>query len=228
MAGFRGYRRGVLGVLAAAMLAGGARADLPIERAPINYGTTPAADPVARLQGRLDRGEVTLEREGERGYLRSVLDALKVSPTSQTLVFSKTSFQASRISTGPPRTLYFGEDMYVGWVRGGDVLEVAAVDPDLGAIFYLLDQREPGRPAFRRGDDSCLLCHQSAKTREVPGFLVRSVFPNRVGMPVFGAGTFTTDHESPLKERWGGWYVTGTHGDQRHMGNAVLRGDLEI
>src|SRR5205085_11737412 len=28
---------------------------------------------------------------------------------------------------------------------------------------------------------------------------------------------------SPLKERWGGWYVTGTHGDQVHMGNLVVR-----
>src|SRR2546430_12318055 len=30
----------------------------------------------------------------------------------------------------------------------------------------------------------------------------------------------TTDH-SPWSERWGGWYVTGTHGDQPHMGNLL-------
>jgi hypothetical protein len=29
------------------------------------------------------------------------------------------------------------------------------------------------------------------------------------------------DHRTPLNERWGGWYVTGFHGDQEHMGNAV-------
>jgi hypothetical protein len=37
-------------------------------------------------------------------------------------------------------------------------------------------------------------------------------------------GTFpieTTD-QSPMKERWGGWYVTGTHGNQLHAGNIVL------
>jgi hypothetical protein len=42
-------------------------------------------------------------------------------------------------------------------------------------------------------------------------------------MPVYNAGTFLTGHESPLDERWGGWYVTGTHGEARHMGNAVVR-----
>ena len=33
-----------------------------------------------------------------------------------------------------------------------------------------------------------------------------------------------TDHTSPIAERWGGWYVTGRHGDMTHMGNAFLRG----
>jgi hypothetical protein len=42
-------------------------------------------------------------------------------------------------------------------------------------------------------------------------------------MPLFHAGGFVTDHRSPLKDRWGGWYVTGTHGTQQHMGNAFAR-----
>jgi hypothetical protein len=49
--------------------------------------------------------------------------------------------------------------------------------------------------------------------------MVRSVYVERSGMPLFHAGGFVTDHRSPLAERWGGWYVTGTHGAQRHMGN---------
>ena len=57
--------------------------------------------------------------------------------------------------------------------------------------------------------------------------LVRSLYPDRTGTPVFGAGSFITGHESPLQERWGGWYVTGTHGAARHMGNAVLEGTHE-
>jgi hypothetical protein len=51
--------------------------------------------------------------------------------------------------------------------------------------------------------------------------VVRSVFPEASGMPLFQAGGYVTDHRSPLEERWGGWYVTGTHGAQRHMGNSV-------
>ena len=42
-------------------------------------------------------------------------------------------------------------------------------------------------------------------------------------MPLFHAGSFVTDHRSPFKERWGGWYVSGRHGSQIHMGNAVVR-----
>ena len=41
-------------------------------------------------------------------------------------------------------------------------------------------------------------------------------------MPLFNAGGFVTDHRSPLAQRWGGWYVTGTHGSQRHMGNIFV------
>ena len=33
-------------------------------------------------------------------------------------------------------------------------------------------------------------------------------------------GNYTTDHRSPLAERWGGWYVTGRGG--RHLGNAPV------
>jgi hypothetical protein len=53
--------------------------------------------------------------------------------------------------------------------------------------------------------------------------LVRSVFSDERGQPQIGSGTFSTDHRSPLDERWGGWYVTGTHGRMRHMGNVLAR-----
>ena len=32
---------------------------------------------------------------------------------------------------------------------------------------------------------------------------------------------YTTDHRSPFEMRWGGWFVTGTHRADRHMGNAI-------
>jgi hypothetical protein len=55
--------------------------------------------------------------------------------------------------------------------------------------------------------------------------MVRSVYTGTDGYPIFQAGGFVTDHRSPFKERWGGWYVTGTHGPELHMGNIFLRGD---
>jgi hypothetical protein len=211
-------------VVLVGLLPGPSRADAPFEREPIDYLSAPVQDPVARLQERLDRGEAKLTYDKSRGgYLASVLEALGVPTSSQALVFSKTSFQAPRISPRTPRAIYFADDVYVGWCRGGDVVEISAVDPKQGAVFYLLDQDTSIAPRFERQTHGCLSCHASPKTKDVPGHLVRSVFPDPGGMPVYNAGTFLIGHESPMDERWGGWYVTGTHGDARHMGNAVVR-----
>jgi hypothetical protein len=54
----------------------------------------------------------------------------------------------------------------------------------------------------------------------VPGFLVRSIPSSPNGMIMPWLGNYTTDHRSPLAERWGGWYVTGRGG--RHLGNAPI------
>jgi hypothetical protein len=191
-----------------------------IEQPPISYTSTPVDDPIARLQKRLAAGELKLTYDEHHGYLPSMLAALKVDASSQVLVFSKTSFQADRINPHHPRALYFNDSVYVGEVRGGGVLELAAQDPKQGTIFYTLDQYESGRPVFKR-QISCLQCHQSQKTLGVPGPFVRSVFPDSAGFPLLQGGSFTTNHRSPLEHRWGGWYVTGTHGRQKHMGNIV-------
>ena len=189
---------------------------------PIRYDAPPLKDPVARLQQRMEQGQARLEYTTPGGYLLSVLKQLHVQPSSQTLVFSKTSFQFQHISPANPRALYFNDDVYVGWVQGGDVMEVSAVDPDRGAMFYSLDQRQTDKPRFVRRDE-CLQCHASPRTLGVPGHLVRSVYPDAEGLPLLQAGSFQTDHASPLRERWGGWYVTGTHGVLRHMGNNWVR-----
>jgi hypothetical protein len=151
-----------------------------------------------------------------------VLEQLKVPISSQVLVFSKTSFQRSRIAPESPRALYFNDDVYVGFVQGGEVLEFSAVDPELGGTFYLLEQAKTPAPVILRQTHDCLQCHASGKTQDVPGHLVRSVYPEETGQPAFNAGTFNTSHESPMQERWGGWYVTGTHGKQTHMGNVLV------
>lgn len=193
---------------------------LPLEDLAIEYAIRPLADPVTLLQQRLKRGEAKLEYHPDYGYLPSVLRNLQAPVSSQVLVFSKTSFQASRISPHMPRALYFNDRVSVGWVRGGDVVELASVDPRQGVVFFTLDQGESPAPRIARRDD-CLQCHASGATLGVPGLMVRSVYPDVSGMPLFQKGAFITDHRSPLSKRWGGWYVTGTHGSQTHLGNTT-------
>lgn len=204
-----------------------ASAQFDIEREPVNYLTTPLTDPISKLQKRLNADDVQLTFDEKSGYLATVLKALDVSETSQMLVFSKTSFQRSRINPRTPRAIYFNDDVYIGWCVNGDVVEVTAVDPQLGGVFYSLDQEEVDRPKFARHTDTCTLCHASSVTQGVPGHLVRSVFPDSSGNPILSTTTYRTTSQSPLKQRWGGWYVSGTHGQQRHMGNMIAKNSRE-
>ena len=198
-------------------------AQIDLERAPFSYTNTTPTDSVTQLRVSLDSGETTLDFDETHGYLVALLKQLKVPVSSQVLVFSKTSFQRHYISPNSPRALYFNDDVYVGWVQRGDVIELSSADPNLGAVFYTLDQQPTRGPRIQRQTDHCLSCHASANTRRVPGHVVRSVYPDRGGLPLLRAGTFRTDHTSPLRERWGGWYVSGTHGRDRHMGNVVAK-----
>ena len=198
-----------------------ALAQLEFEKAPINYGDAPTENPITKLQSQLDAGQVRLEFDEQRGYLPGVLKLLDISPASQVLVKSKTSFQLRRISPRHPRALYFNDESYIGWVQGGDVLEVMTTDPQLGEVFYTLSQDLDEPPQFVRDQGQCIICHASSRTQGVPGGLVRSAFIDPGGQPHFGSGTFNIDHRSPFEKRWGGWYVTGTHGTMRHMGNVV-------
>jgi hypothetical protein len=195
---------------------------LPYRDAPINYLTDAVDDPVARLQAKLSKGETQLAFEPRHGYLDAVLAALDIPVSSQTLVFSKTSFQFRRISPKTPRALYYNDDVYVGWVQGGRVLEFVSFDPRQGAIFYFLPQQGSAKPEFERAELDCTQCHVAAATRGVPGVLLRSIFPNAYGTQTPKTASFVTGHQSPFAERFGGWYVTGTNGAQRHMGNAIV------
>jgi hypothetical protein len=198
-------------------------AQVEFEQPPIEYNSSPVDDRVAKLQRRLDAGETELAHDDEHGYLRSVLEKLGVPQESQALVFSQTSFQLRKISPHRPRAIYFNDDVYIGWVQYGDVIELASVDSGQGTVFYTLDQEKAEQPRFVRDRGQCMICHASSRTQGVPGLLVRSVYANASGRPWFGSGTFTTDHRSPFKQRWGGWYVTGKHGSMRHMGNVIAQ-----
>ncbi|MEM6365134.1 MAG: hypothetical protein AAF539_16835 [Planctomycetota bacterium] len=195
------------------------------ERPPIDYMHAAVHDPVANLSQKVASGEIELEHDEQFGYLTSVLKHLDIPVSSQTLVFSKTSLQLHRISPRRPRALYFNDDVYVGYCQRGDVLEFAATDRNQGATFYTLSQDKSNSPTFVRDQGACLSCHASSRTQGVPGYLIRSVFPDAAGRPKLGSGTFTIDHTSDFRDRWGGWYVTGQHGAMRHMGNAIAKGD---
>lgn len=196
-----------------------ANAQFDFEKPPINYGKVESHDRVATLAKSIERGDVRLEFDAKHGWLPDVLKLLQVSPESQVLVFSKTSLQLHKISPRTPRALYFNDDVYVGWCQQGDVVELAATDPELGAVFYTIDQDSEAPPRIVRDQGQCLTCHATTRTQSVPGYLIRSVYPDINGRPRTGTRTYVTDHASPFEQRWGGWYVTGSHGEMRHLGN---------
>lgn len=191
---------------------------MPFDEETINYSKQKDAGPVARLQEKIDRGELKMNFGEKFGYLPSLLDALGVSTNSQMLVFSKTSFQRERITPKTPRAIFFNDDVYVGFVQGSPLLEISASDPKLGGVFYTLEQAKVERPKFVR-TDQCLECHASAKTMGVPGHLVRSFATDENGAVDMTSGTSLVNHRTPIEERWGGWYVTGDSGKQHHRGN---------
>ena len=186
----------------------------------IQYTEGAVDNAVADLDRRLAEGSASLAFEGPSGYLRSVLDALDMPTESQVLVFSPTSFQEDYIDFDNPRAVFFRDDVALGWVRGADVLEIAAQDRRQGTIFYSLEQTPSSAPRFQRRE-TCLACHLSWDTLGVPGPQVLSMFPMPNDPNAYASG-HATDHRSRLEDRWGGWYVTGSHGAVAHMGNVEV------
>jgi len=175
-------------------------------------------DPVGTLAKRIERGEVKLEYRADGwGYLRSLLEHLNINIDSQVLVFSKTSFQLTKIAPKTPRAVYFNDSVAVGSVQDGNVFELTGLDPSQGLVFYTVGTQETEKPRFERRFSECLNCHGPAG-----GLVVSSVYPSPDGTP-FVTGSFFEgiDHRTPLENRWGGWYVSGTHGSLRHLGNAI-------
>jgi hypothetical protein len=205
----------------------------PVDEGPLRYDreypTIPYSrgertDPVARLVARLSRGEAQLDYRAPRGYLDSLLAALDIDPSSQTLVYSQTSLQGKLIGPSTPRAIYFNDDVYVAWVQRGPI-EIASQDPSLGPVFYLLDQDDAAPPRFTGQLTKCLSCHDSYSLSGggVPRYIVGSGYTGITGLLVSHEGWILVTDETPLKSRWGGWYVTGHHGDQVHLGNMTIR-----
>jgi len=185
----------------------------------INYATAPVNNAVEDVNRQIQAGTVRLAFEGRAGYLRSALEALRIPVDSQLLVFSRASLQGKQINEQNPRAIFFNDRLALGWVRGGDLLEVAAHDERSGIVFYTLDQRadsgaEP--PRFKRAF-ICLGCHMAGDTLGVPGFLMFSTTRPEPAQG-FSLPRFV-DQTDSLERRFGGWFVTGSAGKAKHMGN---------
>lgn len=187
------------------------------ELPPIEYSARTPTNQISRLEPKLNANRPKIT---EGPFLRWLLEQAGVPVESQVLVFSKTSLQRDLIAPRQPRSLYFSDDLYIGWVPGG-LMEVTTIDPDLGMVFYKLESRDVTKPIRFERDGDCLSCHGGSMTRNWPGLMVRSIYPDGRGEPITSAGGFLVTHETPIEQRWGGWYVTGHHGTARHLGNAL-------
>jgi hypothetical protein len=209
-------------------LAGWALADrledtlyIPLDHPAIRYYQQPS-DLVTALMKRVESGQAKLDYAANGwGYLPSLLKELDINVDSQVLVFSRTSIQTAHISPRTPRAIYFNDEVAVGYVQGGDVLEISSLDPKLGIILYSLETDASPKPEFSRRDD-CLRCHQGPITMGVPGIFVSSIHPQSEELRDVHGASFITDDRTSLKERWGGWYVTGKTGSATHLGNNIL------
>ncbi|MEJ0008318.1 MAG: hypothetical protein WDM77_18630 [Steroidobacteraceae bacterium] len=188
----------------------------------IRYSDPPVHNEIARLRQRIINGTTTLEPTPEHGYLESVLAALHINPDSQALVFSKTSLQVDAISAATPRAIYFNDDTYVAWVQTTGILELVTMDADLGPVFYTLSAAD-SRPDLNRQTLRCLTCHDSFAEMGggVPHFLFESIYELQGNKLIPDAVSRETSIETPIAQRWGGWYVTGNDGGALHLGNIL-------
>jgi hypothetical protein len=181
--------------------------------------STPPTNAILKLQEKIDSGSVKLQFDEKHGYLQSLLKELNVPAESQILVYSKTSFQRDLIFPDKPRAVYFNDDVYIGSVQNAPVLEISVADPAVGPLFYTLDQEKKDRPILESRTTECIQCHGTGMlTDGVPGHMMRSVLTDDKGTALLSRDNFVTTDQSPLNERWGGWYFTGSVGKQPHMG----------
>ena len=152
----------------------GSTHSLPYEEAIIGYSAQTPDDPIAKLQARIASGEVKLKWDEQFGWLPALLDVLKIPKSSQMLVFSQTSLQRREINPRNPRALFYNDDVYLGYIPHAPMMEISAVDPKLGGVFYSIDQVPQEKPAFTRNQE-CLQCHVSGRSLGVPGHFVRSL-----------------------------------------------------
>jgi len=188
----------------------------PFEEPPINYSATQTNDRATAINAAFQSRADEIRSMPAKKRLKWLLDELGVPVESQLLVFSKTSMQRDLINPETPRVLYFSDEAYVGWSVTGS-FEVSVFDAKLGTTFYLFDQHAAKDvPLLERSGD-CLLCH--SRHEHTPTLRTRSIYPDGNGEPLSGSGGANIAPSTPLAERWGGWYVTGTKAPFEHRAN---------
>ncbi|MDT8399215.1 MAG: hypothetical protein RQ899_11425 [Pseudomonadales bacterium] len=198
----------------------------------LGYGSGAERNNITDLQQKLQSGEIELEYNSERGYLDNLLQVLDIDPDSQMLVFSATSLQNKLITPEKPRGLYFNSKTYIGYVQNSNIVEVITTDNKFGPVFYTFDNTRGTKKYFEYADQQCLVCHDSQGTvgDGVPMLMALSSVYNDRNIPIKNySGVGNVGDQTPIEDRWGGWYVTGRHGVQPHLGNVLLEDakDLE-
>lgn len=192
----------------------------------LDYAGSATANPIARLHDALESGETVLDyKAGERGYLDSLLAQLDIDPESQMLVFSPTSLQHKLISPERPRAVFFNETTFIGFVQNSTIVEVTTIDDEKGLVFYTFDNVPRESKLFERADQTCLVCHDTQGTMGggVPMLMALSSVYSTRNVPLKNySGIGNVTDSTPIADRWGGWYVTGRHGLQPHLGNILL------
>jgi len=179
---------------------------------------------VEALDTKLQKGEIKLSYSADgHGYLKSVLEALRISPESQVLPFTKSSLQFDRIGPGTPRAVYFNDDVAVGAVHPGGLIEIIANDRRGGIVFYTLDNNAEGTPRLQEESARCASCHGMVNA-VTPGWIVANITAAADGTPqiINPSHPFDfTDQTRAFEDRWGGWYVTGRTEGMHHLGNVT-------
>lgn len=192
---------------------------------PIRAEDMTAKNVVEQYQQELDAGTAKLTYDSNgHGYLPDLLKAFYIPRFSQLLVFSSSSLQFDRISQQTPRAIYFQDNVAVGSVLDGRLIEVIATDKKDGIAFYTMDVSKTDKPRFVRRTGECMSCHGFV-SRWAPGLMVAdtSTGPKGQLLNLDPNHLFNlTDDRTSFENRYGGWYVTGNTGIMRHRGNVTL------
>jgi hypothetical protein len=197
----------------------------------IDYSAPATQNRIARLQEQLARGGTRLEWRLSGGFLDALLSQLQIDADTQVLVFSRTSLQPELISPQTPRAVFFNDDTYVGFIPGSAHIELMGFDAQRGPVFYTL-HNAPEAGGLRRFGGACLTCHDnySLMGGGVPRVLGLSLPVEVPGVVPTSLLGIDVDDRTPIRDRWGGWYVTGRTGIDGHRGNRPVAegGDQQL